>query len=241
MFLDVIIKSNDETYFYLYKILNKNKYVYTDNINDISINNLIINKIDSQGYINESLLNLEDVINNNNINKIYIEKENNYFLRLKNKYKFKSFILEENKIYIEEINKLKSIILLKYILDENKQSVYNLKILILGDNSLANSIINLLNNLNTSNDQYNKDLTNIINLEKYDIIINTSNLTINPELLFNVKKTLIIYDLTIKSRLDTNVIFNNFIKYRYINNVSLYLPIAKANIIYELMCKYDSL
>ncbi len=236
--MNLIIKSNDDSFFYLYKLL-ANKYKYVDNISSDNINNLVFSKVDNLGYIKDSVINFEEVIKSKKINKIYVEQDSIYLNKVCNKYKMKYFVFNKSNYYLNEINKLKGIVLLKYILEENRQSIYNLKFLILGDNDLSNEIKKLLTPL-TSYDIYNKDITNL-SLSKYDILINTSNLYINPEVLFDVKNNLIIYDLEINSKIDRNILHNNLIKYRFISNVSLYLPMAKASIMNELMCEDENI
>lgn len=238
MFLNLIIKNSDDSYFYLFKLLS-NKYKYVDSIDEYNINNLVFNKIDNLGYIKDSKINIEELFKKCRISRVFIEEETIYSNKLFNKYNIKYTVLNKNSYFINEINKLKGVILLKYILDDNKQSIYNLNFLIIGDNSLSSSIKTLLSPL-VSYDSYNKDVVNL-NLNKYDVIINTSCFKINPELLFNVKNNLIIYDLEINSNIDRNLLNNTFIKYRYINNVSLYLPMAKASIINEVMCENEGL
>ncbi len=236
--MDVIIKNTDDSYFYLFKLLNnKNDVVYTDVLPN-KINKLIFKKIDSFGYIDETTLLLEDCLKNNIINKVYIEEETILLKKILVKYNINYKILNKSSYYKEELNNLKSYILLKFILDENKQSINNLKFLILGNNKLSYYINNLLLKLNSYCDCIDNNIN--ISLYKYDIIINTTNITINPELLFNVQKNLIIYDLEPTSKIDRNLLNNNYIKYRFINNVSLYLPIAKANLL-ESLCEYESI
>lgn len=238
--MDVIIKNSDDTYFYLFKLLNSKKdVVYTDILPD-NINKLIFKKIDNSGYIQDTNLLLEDVLKTKDIKMLYIEEDTILLNKILNKYTIKYKVLNKLNCYKEEVNKLRSFILLKFILDENKQSINNLKFLVLGDNNLSNNITSLLKKLSAYYEVYNNDLINL-SLYKYDVIINTSNIKINPELLFNVKKSLIIYDLEPNhSKIDRTILDNNYIKYRFINNVSLYLPIAKANIL-ESMCEYESI
>lgn len=236
MYLDLIIKSSDESYFYLFKLLNK--YKYSDIINS-DINNLVLNKTDNLGYIKDSLINIEEVLKKYKINKVFIEEETMYLAKLFKKYNIKYVVFNSSNYYKKELNKLKGIILLKYILEENQNSIYNLNFLILGDNDLSNEIKHILSPLATY-DTYNKDIINL-NLTKYDVIISTSNLEISPEVLFNVKKNLIIYDLEVNSKIDRLILKNNYIKYRFISNVSLYLPMAKAKLMYEVMCDNESL
>lgn len=237
--MNYIIKSSDDSYFYLFKLLS-NKYKYTDTLVNKDINNLVFKKIDRLGYINDTKINLEEILKNNKINKIFIEEQTILSNKLFNKYKINYKVLNKSNLYQNEINKLKGIILLKFILEENKESIYNLNFLILGENNLSNEIKKVLSPL-AKYDIYNKNINNL-SLTKYDIIISTSSLAINPEMLFNVKKNLIIYDLEpFDSNIDKNILENNYIKYRFIYNVSLYLPIAKANIINEVMCENESI
>lgn len=238
MFLNIIVKSNDDSYFYLYKIL-LSSYVYTDNIKTDYIENLVFSNIDRFGYIKDTTINLEEILKSKKINKIYVEYDSIYLNKLMKKYNVKYSVINQSIYYKKEIEKLKSVILLKYILDENKQSIYNLNFLILGDNNLSNEIIKILTPL-SNYDTYNKDVSNL-SLNKYDVIISTENLEINPECLFSVKNNLIIYDLSNNTKLDRNILNNNYIKYRYINNVSIYLPIAKAKLLHEVMCENESL
>lgn len=237
--MDVIVKNSDDSYFYLFKNLNSKNTMYTDDLPN-TINKLIFKKLDTLGYIQDTNVLLEDVLKYKSVEKIYIEEETMSLLKILKKYNVKYSIFNKSNYYKDELCKIKSFILLRFILDENKQSIYNLKFLILGENNLSNNIINLLKKLNAHYDVFNSNITNIT-LINYDIIINTSSIYINPELLFNVKKSLIIYDLEpINSKIDYKLLDNNYIKYRYINNVSLYLPIAKANLL-ESMCEYESI
>ncbi len=237
--MDVIIKNNDDSFYYLFKKLSSKYDVkYIEKISS-DINKLIINKVDNLGYIKDTNILLEDIIKDYSINKLYIEEDSHKLLKLLKKYNIDYKIFSSDFNYINKLNKLKSEILLKFILEDSKESIYNLNILLLGNNNLSYNIENMLKKF-TSFDKFTNNNLNI-ELYKYDIIINTSNYKVNPELLFNVKKSLIIYDLEPNTTtLDRNILNNNLIKYKIINNVSLYLPIAKANIL-ESMCDYESI
>ena len=245
-----IFKNSDDSYYFLYKLLrNKGNVVYTDKeFKNEEVSKLIIPKVDNSGYISETNVLLSDLITKNDIKQIICESNSKMLKKICEDYKVKYNILEEDNTYNLEINKLKAIILLKFILSDNKNSIFNLKFLVLGSNLLSQQVSKILSNYTTSYDIFEaKNIEKIstsshleINsLKKYDIIINTTETKQIPDdLFFDVKRNLILYDLTCSySSLDYKILEHNFIKYRYINNIALYLPEAKANLLSEMMCE----
>ncbi len=239
--MDIIIKNNDTSYYYLYKLLMGKKDIkYTEHLNEDIIENLYFKNIDINNNIDETQINIDKLLSTKNIKKVIVENCNKRLETIFKKYNTNYIILNNNKSYVEEISKLKSIILLRYILDDLKESIYRLKFLVLGNDMTQQHIITLFKKLNVNFELYTYDLSYNINLENYNIIIKT-NSNITNDILYKVNKQLYIYDLDNSSKFSYSIIDKETIKYRYINNVHIYMPKEKANIILEVVDNNDSI
>lgn len=245
----VVVKSYDNSYYYLYNLLAKKNIVKykEDNFSNLEIDSLIIANVDYLGFVNDTNLKLIDILRNNKVNRLYIEKKSSLIKDTVYNDNNEVIILSEQIYYKNEIDKIKSIVLLKYILEDNRNSIFSLNFLILGNNNLATCIADMLRTYTNKIDLFfqvvsDERFTQRFDLSKYDCIINTTDVKVlTDEMLSELNPMVIFYDLC-KESSPFNLSLLNFsnYKYRFINDIGLYYPIDKAKVLYELVVNNDS-
>lgn len=205
-----IIKTSDKRFLYLSEYFKG--VIYSDNIIDFNnIDTLIlpISGIDRFYFIKDSNINLKDIIDKNNIKHIIAGKVNDDLNNLAYKENIKLSSYLNVPYYAWENAKLTSYLLIKKIINDYDNTLFNLNILILGYGYCSKAIYNMLSPFNNNISIYCRDphdikelycknikYENLKELKDYDIIINTIEFNLIKDKMFeDLKYDVKLYDI----------------------------------------------
>lgn len=170
-----IVKSNDERMFYLYERFKNEKNIYYDDklpLN-LEIDTLLIpiDGICELGYIKGSNLKLENFLQNNHINKVYVGKKSKLLENICNKYQVTLISYYDDIEYSIKEFDLKLNVIKTFISEKLLTSIDDLKILVLGNTYKA--II--------ASKKLGCDILEDYHLvnNNYDLVVNFSNLDLS--------------------------------------------------------------
>ena len=205
-------------------------------------------------YFKDTDINISDLISNNEIKLIICGIKNEYLINICKEHNIKliSFLDSEN--YTWENSKLTAEGLLKKIFSDYDDSISDLKILILGYGYCAKAIYKYLHEICKNITIYARDYhdkkellsrdikrSNLDDLAKYDIIINTIDFNIiTNQMINNIKKDCKIYDIaSYPYGFDIDYLKENGYKIDILAKIpSIYTLNKASKIIYDEIMKY---
>ena len=210
-----IVKGADGRYLYLYKLLKlheeceySNSYPPINKVNQII---LPLDGIDEFGIIKHTILNLEKIIKENQIECIYTGKINNKLIRLCQLYQIKLYSFYDDINYLNEEKNLMAEVIKIFLEEKLSTKFTELKVLVLKDDNYKT---------------FKKE-----ELDEFDAIINFSNMNLEffKEKIIIEMKDIKDIDLTILLNCKKIYLINQLLKQ--------YLTKSGGKILYDSMVK----
>ena len=173
-----IVKTNDIRYFYLYELL-KEKYVceYSDSYSLKQIKKIVLplEGLDEFGYIKHTNLKLENLIQNNNIEKIYTGRVNNVLQRIAKINNIEIITFYDDLTYCKKEFEIKTDVIKTFLEEVMSTRFQDIKVLVIGSNYKAYLISEKLScDIYDRGSISNKSIQEFL-WKNYDAIINCSN------------------------------------------------------------------